>query len=104
MNDNAIIRVEIGQKMPSSRNARPSSHGRTVEQWLLEALDDMRHAAALLRAAESRLSSHLKTPAAGIRDCGKEPVRLRAAAGILRLAAVEEKQTRRKQSKLAGRQ
>jgi hypothetical protein len=99
-----LIRMEIGQKMPSSRHARRSSHRRTVEQWLLEALDDMRHAAALLRATESRLLSRLKTPTAGIRDCDKEPVRLRAAAGILRLAAVEEKQTRRKQPKLASRQ
>jgi len=33
-------------------------------------------------------------------DDDKEPVRLRAAAGILRLAAIEEKQTRKKQPKL----
>jgi ribosomal protein S20 len=54
--------------MTSSRNARRSSERRTVERQLLEALGDMRKATALLKAAESKLLSHLKTPAAGIRD------------------------------------
>jgi hypothetical protein len=32
-------------------------------------------------------------------DDDKEPVRLRAAAGVLRLSAIEEEQTKKKQTK-----
>ena len=54
--------------MTSSCNTRPSSDRHTVECWLLEALDDLRNAAALLRATESKLLGHLRTPTAEMHD------------------------------------
>ena len=87
------------KKATALRNARPNPQRRTAESWLLEALDDMRKAYALLKAAESKLLSQVKTPA-GIRDSDRKPVRPRAAAGIPRLVVVEQKQTSRKQPKL----
>jgi hypothetical protein len=61
----------------------------------------MRKAYALLKAAESKLLSQVKTPAAGMGDCDKPSVRLRAVARIPKLVAVQE-QTRRKQPKLSS--
>jgi len=53
--------------MTTSRDARQSSDQRAVERYLLEALDDLRNAAAVLRAAESKLLAHLGMPASARR-------------------------------------
>jgi hypothetical protein len=54
--------------MTTSRNTRQSSDQRAVERYLLEALDDLRNAAAVLRAAESKLLAHLGMPVSPRRD------------------------------------
>jgi hypothetical protein len=84
--------------MTSNRNTRRGSDQRTVERWIREALDDMRRAAALLKAVESQLMSRLKTQAAGAPGHHREPGRGRAAAGIPRRAAVGEKRTGKRQA------
>jgi len=53
--------------MPASRDTL-RSQDRTAAGLLAEALDEMRRAAALLQAAESKLSTHLSlTPPAAVR-------------------------------------
>jgi len=90
--------------MVDLRKARQSSQGRTAERWLLEALDDMRSATTMLKAAESKLLSHLKTREAEVPDCGKEPARRGGAVGVRGLALLAEEQTGTRKRKLASLQ
>jgi hypothetical protein len=49
--------------MATSRNNRQSLDGRVAKGLLLEALDDLRNAARLLKATESKLSARIhQTP------------------------------------------
>src|ERR1035441_9558826 len=59
--------------MTSSRSTRLSSDLRAAARSLVEALDDMRHAVALLRASDSKLLTHARTPSAAIRDSKGAP-------------------------------
>ena len=54
--------------MTSSRITKSSSKQRTVERCVAGALGDLRKAAAFLKAAESKLLAHLRTPAAAMCD------------------------------------
>ena len=59
--------------------------------------------AAAVHSLALRDDPTLKKDLEPLLDDDKEPVRLRAAAGVLRLSAIEEKQTRKKQPKVTKR-
>jgi HEAT repeat protein len=77
----------------------------TVLDALKDALLDMDWSvrAAAVHSLALRDDPTLKKDLEPLLNDDKEPVRLRAAAGVLRLSAIEEKQAKRKQAKPAKR-
>jgi HEAT repeat protein len=89
----------------SGRAAAALLLGRDKSQVTLDALKDAlldmdwSVRAAAVHSLALRDDPTLKKDLEPLLDDGKEPVRLRAAAGVLRLSAIEEEQAKKKQSK-----